>query len=100
MNAFHLLIRLFEEAGYHKEKQVRLKRLSFVAPPPGTYRLDSYYSVGCKAYLTTRRNDTGNTSFLEFFVEDTKVNVYQDLVSNMVVDLSDPQSINQIKDLI
>jgi hypothetical protein len=98
MNVQVLLAQLFEEAGYTREKQVRMKRLSFVGPCPGTYRFDKWYAnLDCaRAYLTTKKDK----KLCEFYVDGNKITVYETLQSKTTLDLTDPDSLEKILDLI
>jgi hypothetical protein len=102
MNVQTLLIQLFEEAGYQREKQVRLKMFSFVGPAPGTYRFDRYYNSVelCRAYLTTKKNEDNKTEMCEFFVDGTMISVYWNFKHKKVVNLTDSDSIDQIREMI
>ena len=99
VNVQDLLIQLFEESGYHREKQIRLKKLSFTGPPPGTYRFDKvYHSITDTkaAYLTTKCGKR----MLEFFCKDLKVTIHKFGEKRKVIDLRDPDSIDEIVKLI
>lgn len=99
MNVQDLLIQLFEEAGYHREKQVRLVKLSFTGPPPGTYRFDRYYNEITsqkKAYLTTKLDK----KMLEFYCDEHIITIYKDVKQKVVIDLADPDSLDSILKLI
>lgn len=98
MNVQNVLIQLFEELGYHREKQVRMKKLSFVGPPPGTYRFDRWYNISSgyrRAYLTTHGDE-----FCEFVVHDSKVKIFKNLVLVDNVDLTDPNSLDIIEKIV
>lgn len=104
MNVQDLLVQLFEEAGYHHEKQVRLKKISFVGPAPGTYRFDKVYNEITdrkKAYLTTKQE----RKMFEFICNEHTVTIYWhspdlgtgSLESNKKkIDLRDPNSVDEI----
>jgi hypothetical protein len=99
MNVQDLLVQLFEETGYHREKQVRLKKLSFTGPPPGTYRFDKTYNQVTqrrKAYLTTK---SGRTT-LEFFCNDHTVTIIEFNVRHVKFDLREPDSLDKIQNII
>lgn len=100
MNVVSLLVQLFEEAGYKKEKQVRMKKISFVGPAPGTYRFDRWWNGlnPHRAYLTTR----SEKHIIEFYITNSSVVVYKGCYkgNKTVIDLADPTSIDQILDLI
>lgn len=102
MNVQKLLIQFFEELGYHKEKQIRLKKLSFLCPPPGTYRFDKQYNLMTdrkKAYLRTKKDQF----VFEFICDENHITIYQfgcDPIPLMYLDLHDPSSLDKIKELI
>ena len=101
MDVQNILIQLFEEAGYHREKQVRMTMHHIdplVGPAPGTYRFDGMYNKHTnysQAYLTTR----SGADFLEFVVNGVNITVWEGLTPTNL-NLSDPNSIDAIQKLI